>query len=91
MSRYDDGRPLKILPFSPEFLLSMLTTTERQTIQVAKNVLPDDARIAGCQYNPMKHRFEMLIESSSYELIPDGGIIPEVKAVVMRTVFKKDA
>jgi hypothetical protein len=75
---------LKTFTFTPEFLVD-LVTPGRHAWEVVENGLPSDARPRGCRYDERKARFEMVIESASYPIVPDGTALPEAPCPVFRT------
>ena len=71
-------RQIKRLVISPNLLLGACRTPYR----IKDNALPDDVKVVGTYLDEHKQLFNLIVESKTFESVPDGEPIPEVEPVV---------
>lgn len=69
---------------SPEFLVQMCKQGE-QHFTVVNHALPDDAKYVGIEWNVDVHAFQILVESASFDDVPDD----QTREILPATEFQK--
>lgn len=63
------SRKLRLLYFSPEILMGIIDRFSNEAV-------PEDMRMVGANYDPLRERFVMLLESDDFEPVEDGVLPP---------------
>ena len=77
------GRGLQKFVIDPNVFALFL---QGQLIKVTSSPLPLDARIIGAGYDHSRHAFILVVESSQFEKVPLGEIIPVMDSVEFHPV-----
>lgn len=76
---------------TPEFLIELFRHGSVHHFCVESEGLPLDARMAGIGrwgevYNPQNHTIDLVIESESFDEVPEGTLLPILPPTLFRTI-----
>ena len=84
----------KILPVAGSLFASMFAAGRHDGYEVIKDALPPDAKLIGARMGDFNHpdTFELLFESSEFEPLAEGQLIPRILPMLKRIpIAEKDA
>jgi len=78
----DIERRLKTIWVSPECIARMFTLDQGKTIRVVKTSIPRDAEYIDSHYDMQRRGILMCFYHPSFEIVPEGQMVPEVHDTV---------
>jgi hypothetical protein len=75
-----EGRRVRLLTIGDGFLPMVFGGGDHH-YSVVRDGLPADARVVGCRH--WDWRLELLIESESFDVVPDGQPIPAIEPIFL--------
>lgn len=74
-----------VMEVSPAFLVNTCKAG-RRCVEVIDNPLPDDATVAGAEYDTVRGIWRIVVESASFEEVPPHASLPVLPVTVFRAI-----